>query len=79
MKFRVVRDEEVIADNLTLSTLKHHKKSVSQIDKGMECGICFNSNQYGDNFDQGDIIECYEEVETDNYKFQFKAGVVRTF
>ena len=28
-KYRVVRDDEVVADELTLHTLKHHKKTVS--------------------------------------------------
>ena len=41
-KFRVIRDDEVIADKLTVMNLKHHKKNVSQIEKGQECGISFN-------------------------------------
>ena len=42
-KYQVIRDEEVIAEGLTLSGLKHHKKNVSMIEKGNECGVSFNS------------------------------------
>jgi len=38
----VTRFEEVIVDGLNISNLKHHKKSVSVIEKGQECGISFN-------------------------------------
>lgn len=42
-KYHVIRDDEVIADKLTVMNLKHHKKNVSVIEKGQECGISFNA------------------------------------
>lgn len=64
-KFQVIRNDEILAEDLSLSGLKHHKKSVGTIEKGQECGISFNP-KYGVDFEfqRGDIIECYEEVET---------------
>lgn len=43
--YQVVRDDEVIAEKLTVSSLKHHKKTVSLIEKGQECGVSFNSRK----------------------------------
>lgn len=40
-KYRLVRGEDVIADDLKLSALKHVKKNVSKLEKGQECGISF--------------------------------------
>ena len=42
-KYRVVRDDEVIADELSISSLKQHKKTVSQLEKGQECGVSFSA------------------------------------
>ncbi len=79
-KYQVVRGEYIVQDELTISTLKHHKKSVSLIEKGQECGISFNSKK-GIEFDfkRGDILECYEEVEKAKPKFSLKPGLVKTF
>ena len=64
-KYQVVRGDDVIADGLTLSGLKHHKKNVSVIEKGQECGVSFNSKHGVEiDFERGDIVECYEEVES---------------
>lgn len=40
--YQVIRDDEIIVEGLTVSNLKHHKKNVSLIEKGQECGISFN-------------------------------------
>ena len=76
----MTRDEEVLVDNLTLSNLKHHKKNVSVIEKGMECGISFHAPRGVElDFRRGDVIECYEEVEKDKPKFSMKPGLEKTF
>ena len=79
-KYQIIRNDEIIEDDLTLSNLKHHKKNVSSIEKGMECGISFNSKR-GQvlDFKKGDVIECYEEVELDELAFSTKGGLVKTF
>ena len=56
-----MRDDEVIDDNLTLQSLKHHKQNVSQIVKGNECGLVFNPSKHGVEYERGDIVECYSE------------------
>ena len=79
LKYQITRDEEVIADGLTLASLKHHKKSVSSLDKGHECGICFSAKRSSFECEAGDVIECYREVKNDEPRFSFKAGVVKSF
>jgi translation initiation factor IF-2 len=79
LKYRVMRDEDVVANKVTIHNLKHLKKNVSSIEKGMECGISFNSFDEEGDLMQGDIVECVEEVEQDTFKFEFKAGVTKTF
>ena len=76
----MIRNDEVILDGLTLSGLKHHKKNVSVIEKGQECGISFNAPKGVEiDFKRGDIIECYEEVEKDKPIFNKKPGLEKSF
>lgn len=72
------RFDEIVAEDLTLSHLKHHKKIVTQLEKGQECGISFETKEELA-FKQGDIIECYTLVDADKPKFTHPAGVQRTF
>lgn len=44
-----------------LETLKHHKKDVTEMRKGAECGLGFEEFQ---DIEVGDIIQAYEEVHT---------------
>jgi translation initiation factor IF-2 len=75
-KYQVIRDDEVIHDNLSLSSLRHLKNTVQRIDKGNECGVVFEKDF---DFWRGDIIESYIEKEVDHEKFDHKAGVSKTF
>ncbi|EAU88331.2 translation initiation factor IF-2 [Coprinopsis cinerea okayama7 len=56
---RVVRNGEIIHEG-SLDTMKHLKKDVTEIRKGMECGLSF-----GDFADvrEGDIIQMFERIE----------------
>jgi len=56
-KYRVLRGNKVIAEGLTLSTLKHHKDEVNEIKKGQDCGLSFFDF---DEFKEGDVVEAYE-------------------
>lgn len=77
-KFQVRRFDDIIVDNLTIGHLKHHKKIVSQLEKGQECGISFEGKEEL-TFKMGDIIECYTLVDAGEAKFKHPPGVQRTF
>src|SRR5699024_7529612 len=56
-KARVVRDGAVVADNLTLSSLKRFKDDATEVRDGYECGLTlrgFNDIKIGD------VIEAFE-------------------
>ena len=57
---RVVRDEQVIFQG-DISSLKHLQDDVREVRQGFECGVSINNFN---EFEQGDILECYitEEV-----------------
>ena len=58
-KVRVVRAEEILFDGKLLS-LKRFKDDVKEVAKGYDCGI--QINEFND-LQEGDIIQCYQEVE----------------
>jgi len=57
---RVVRDKQVIFQG-DISSLKHLQDDVREVRQGFECGVSINNFN---EFDEGDILECYitEEV-----------------
>jgi len=58
-KARLLRDNTVVADNLTVASLRREKDDVTEVREGFECGLTLT---YSD-IKVGDIIECYEMVE----------------
>ncbi|MGD2162065.1 MAG: translation initiation factor IF-2 [Anaerolineales bacterium] len=54
---RVIRDGEVIFEG-SVASLKHEKDDVREIREGFECGIGLRGF---DDFEEGDIIECFTE------------------
>ena len=60
-KARVLRNEESVFEG-EFASLKHHQEDVREVREGFECGLGIKG--YND-FEEGDIIECYiiEEVE----------------
>ncbi len=58
-KARLLRDSVVVADNLTLSSLRREKDDVTEVRDGYECGLTLT---YSD-IKEGDVIETYELVE----------------
>ncbi len=54
---RVIRDGEIIFEG-PISSLKHEKEDVREIREGFECGIGLRGF---DDFEEGDIIECFTE------------------
>ncbi len=56
-KARVLRDGNVIGDNLTIESLKRFKDDATEVREGYECGIGLGS--YND-IREGDVIETWE-------------------
>lgn len=76
-KYMVTRGDEVIYENLTLASLKHHKTTVQRMERGNECGVIFDSAK-DLQLQRGDIIESYLERDTDTEKFVY-TGVTKTY
>lgn len=62
-KVRVKRKNKIVFTG-ELSSLKHLKDDVTEVKKGLECGLQFNQ---WSQFEAGDIIEAYEEVEVPRF------------
>ena len=58
-KARLLRDNVVIAENLTISSLKREKDDATEVRDGYECGLTLTYND----IKEGDVIETYELVE----------------
>ena len=56
---RLLRDNIVVAENLTVSSLKREKDDATEVREGYECGLTLT---YSD-IKEGDVIETYELVE----------------
>ncbi|MSO28101.1 MAG: translation initiation factor IF-2 [Candidatus Nanopelagicales bacterium] len=56
-KARLVRDGSVVADNLSIATLRRFKDDVTEVREGFECGINLGSYQ---DLKADDIIETFE-------------------
>jgi translation initiation factor IF-2 len=58
-KARLLRDNIVVAENLTVASLRREKDDVTEVRDGYECGLTLT---YSD-LKEGDVIETYELVE----------------
>ena len=58
-KARLLRDNVVIAETVTISSLKREKDDATEVREGYECGLTLT---YSD-IKEGDVIEAYELVE----------------
>ncbi len=58
-KARLLRDNVVVAENLTVPSLRREKDDVTEVRDGFECGLTLT---YSD-IKEGDVIETYELVE----------------
>lgn len=56
-KVRVVRDGNVVADNLDLASLKREKDDASEVREGFECGLVLRNFQ---DIHEGDVVEAFE-------------------
>ncbi|ORA84182.1 translation initiation factor IF-2 [Mycobacterium malmoense] len=58
-KARLLRDNIVVTDNLTITSLRREKDDVTEVREGYECGMTLG---YSD-IKEGDVIESYELVQ----------------
>jgi translation initiation factor IF-2 len=58
-KARLLRDNIVVTDNLSIASLRREKDDVTEVREGFECGMTLG---YSD-IKEGDVIESYELVE----------------
>jgi translation initiation factor IF-2 len=58
-KARLLRDNIVVSDNLTVTSLRREKDDVTEVREGFECGLTLG---YSD-IKEGDVIESYELVQ----------------
>ena len=58
-KARLLRDNIVVSDNLTITSLRREKDDVTEVREGFECGMTLG---YSD-IKEGDVIESYELVQ----------------
>ncbi len=58
-KARLLRDNIVVAENLTVQSLRREKDDVTEVRDGYECGLTLS---YSD-IKEGDVVETYELVE----------------
>lgn len=58
-KARLLRDNVVVAETVTISSLKREKDDVTEVRDGYECGLTLTFND----IKEGDVIEVYELVE----------------
>ncbi len=58
-KARLIRDNVVVAETVTISSLKREKDDVTEVRDGYECGLTVTYND----IKEGDVIEAYELVE----------------
>ena len=58
-KARLLRDNVVVAENLTVSSLKREKDDATEVRDGYECGLTLTYND----IKEGDVVETYELVE----------------
>jgi translation initiation factor IF-2 len=56
-KARLLRDGAVVADNLTITSLKRFKDDATEVREGFECGLTLGGYN---NVQVGDIIETFE-------------------
>ncbi len=59
-KYRLIRDDVVVVENLLLDSLKRFKEDIKEVRGGMECGIKFAGY---DDLKLGDRIEAYKTVD----------------
>jgi len=55
-KYRLVRDGEIIIENVDMASMRHFQQKVSEVNKGQECGLQLAGT---DEFQPGDILEAY--------------------
>jgi len=74
-KYRIWRNEECIAEDLIIHSLKKFKTDVKTVAEGMECGVAFKNLPGGISLAPGDLLECYREKQRAEKRFDDRAGL----
>ena len=77
LKYRIIRNDECLVEDLKVHSLKKFKKDVTKVEKGMECGIAFEDIKV--TLEEGDVLECYVEKPAEPPKFNMKPGMRTTY
>ena len=56
-RYKVIREDKAIGNDLTLVNLKKFKSEVMEIAQGEECGLCFEDF---DDLQPGDVIQAFD-------------------
>ena len=72
-KARLLRDNVVVAENVTVQSLRREKDDVTEVRDGYECGLTLT---YSD-IKEGDVIETYELVEKEQERKMVDVGRAR--
>lgn len=56
--FRILRNGNLLADELKVSSMRHFDSDVTIVRKGTEFGISFEEDL---KVEKGDVIECYKK------------------
>jgi translation initiation factor IF-2 len=56
-KARLIRDGNVVSENLTITSLRRFKDDVTEVREGFECGLTINNNT---ELRLQDVLETYE-------------------
>ncbi|ETV96166.1 hypothetical protein H310_10367 [Aphanomyces invadans] len=59
-KYRIVRDGEVLSEDLSLESMRHFQDKISESPKGQECGVQFTDGEV--TFKAGDILQAYRSI-----------------
>ena len=58
-KARLIRDDEILFDNQSITSLKRFKDDAKEVKEGLECGIGLEDVK---KYNENDIIEAYEII-----------------
>ena len=78
-KYRILRNDQCIIEDLQIHSLKQFKKDVKKVETGVECGIALKGLRNGISIEQGDVLECYREKQAEPDRFDSAPGLQSTY
>ena len=78
-KYRILRNDQCIIEDLTVQSLKLFKQDVKKVEVGSECGIALKGLKGGIALQKGDVLECYREKQAEAERFNSKSGLQSSY